>query len=322
MLLFLKKQWFLLGIAVASILGYVFPKWGIFIQRYDIISVGVFLAFFLTGLCLETHSILRQVSGIRAPLTALFSSLLFYPVLAWLLASHLLPYEFVVGICIIGSAPVTVSSGTILTAIARGNVPLSILICISTSFLAIFTIPVVLNILLGIGTGIEFPILAMLMGLVLKVLVPIVMGQMFRPFMKGVVKRYDHQFSIFQSCIIILIIFSVVAGSSENINQAGVSIIRVTFFVVGLHFLMLFINYNLSNLIRLDRASTIAFTIHTSQKTLTVSYVVWGGYFAVDYPMAFIPAIVCQLTQMTVGTFVAEYFKKRWQGSTQNSLNN
>lgn len=307
---FIQKQWFLIGIATASLLGYFHPEWGVSTGNYDVIGIGVFLAFFSTGLCLETRGILRQINSFRAPVAAILSSLVLYPILAWLLALPLLPYEFVVGICIIGVGPVTVSSGTILTAIARGNVPLSILICISTSCLAIFTIPVVLNVLLRVGTDIELPILGMLMGLVLKILVPIAFGQLLRPLIKNVVKRYEHQLSIFQSCIIILIIFNVVSNSADNLTQAGSVVIGVTIFVICLHFLMLLINYMIAGLIKIDRASTIAFTIHTSQKTLTVSYIVWASYFAAEYPMAFIPAIVCQLTQMCLGTLLAEYFKK------------
>ena len=307
---FLKKQWFLIGIAAAAILGYTHPEWGEPLRNYDVISVGVFLAFFSTGLCLETRSILRQITHVKAPVAAVLSSLVLYPVLAWLMALPLLPYEFVVGICIIGTGPVTVSSGTILTAIARGNVPLSILICISTSFLAIFTIPFLLNILLSVGTDIELPIIEMFTGLVLKVLLPIVMGQLLRPLMRNVIKRYDQQMSVFQSCLIILIIFNVVSNSADNISQAGTSLFGVALFVICLHFFMLFTNYFISTLLRLDRASAVAFTIHTSQKTLTVTYIVWAGYFAADYPMAFIPAILCQLTQMSVGTFVAEYLKR------------
>jgi sodium/bile acid cotransporter 7 len=308
---FLQKQWFLIGIAGAAMLGYTHPEWGLAIRHYDVFSVGIFLAFFFTGLCLESRSILRQVTNLRAPVAAVVSSLILYPVVAWLLALQLLPYEFVIGICIIGTGPVTVSSGTIMTAIARGNVPLSVLICILSSFLAIFTIPPMLDVLLSVTTDIELPVLGMFIGLVIKVLVPIVMGQALRPLIKSTVKRYEHQLSIFQSCIIILIIFNVVSSSADNITQAGSAIIGVTLFVVCLHVLMLFVNYQIARVIKLDRASTIAFTIHTSQKTLTVSYIVWAGYFAADYPMAFIPAIVCQLAQMTIGTFVAEYFRKR-----------
>lgn len=308
---FLQKQWFLIGIAGAAILGYTYPELGVAIRHYDVFSVGIFLAFFFTGLCLETRSILRQINNIRAPVAAVVSTLVLYPLIAWLLAVQLLPYEFVIGICIIGTAPVTVSSGTIMTAIARGNVPLSVLICILTSFLAIFTIPVMLNVLLSVGTDIELPVLEMFMGLVIKVLVPILLGQSLRPLIKGIVKRYEHQLSIFQSCIIILIIFNVVSTSADIITQAGSAIIGVTIFVVCLHFLMVSMNYLIAGFLKLDRPSTIAFTIHTSQKTLTVSYIVWAGYFAADYPMAFIPAIVCQLTQMTVDTFIAKYFRKR-----------
>lgn len=307
---FMQKQWFLIAIAAASLLGYIHPEWGTSIRGYDVIGFGVVLAFFATGLSLETRGILRQITSIRAPTAAALSSLVVYPVLAWLISLPLLPYEFVIGVCIIGTAPVTVSSGTILTAIARGNVPLSILICISTSFLAILTIPVILNLLLRVGTDIELPVLGMVLGLVLKVLVPIVLGQIIRPVLKTAIKRYEHQMSIFQSCIIILIIFNVVSSSAEIIAEAGSALFGITLFIVCLHFLMLLMNYMIAGLIKLDRASTIAFTIHTSQKTLTVSYIVWAGYFSAEYPMAFIPAIICQLTQMTVGTFVAEFFKK------------
>jgi len=290
-------------------LGYILPEWGTALRRYDIFNIGIFLAFLCTGLCLETRSILRQVNNVKAPLAAVVSSLLIYPVLAWLLALPLLPHEFIVGVCIIGTAPVTVSSGTILTAIARGNVPLSILICILTSFLAIFTIPPLLSILLKAGGNVELPILKMFINLILKVLIPLLLGQLLRPLFKPLIKHYEYLLAIFQSCIIILIIFNVVSRSAVHINEAGSVLFGVTLFVAFFHFFMLSVNYGIARLIRLDLPSTKAFTIHTSQKTLTVSYIVWASHFAQDYPMAFIPAIICQLLQMLIGTFVAEFLK-------------
>ncbi|MGI9569633.1 MAG: bile acid:sodium symporter, partial [Desulfobulbia bacterium] len=121
-----------------------------------------------------------------------------------------------------------------------------------------------------------------------------------------------HWFSIFQSCIIILIIFNVVSRSADHISQARSGLLGVLLFVAFLYFFMLFANYMIARLIRLDTASLIAFTIHTSQKTLAVSYVVWSGHFADDFPMAFLPAIMCQLIQMIAGTFVARLFRYRF----------
>ena len=137
MLPYLKSQWLIVSIVCASVLGYVYPEWGEVFQRYDIFSIGIFLAFFTTGLTLDTRDIFRQMKGVKTPFAAVFSSLILYPAIAWLMARPIFPYEFLVGICIIASGPVTVSSGTIMTAIARGNVPLSLLICVLTNFLAI-----------------------------------------------------------------------------------------------------------------------------------------------------------------------------------------
>jgi sodium/bile acid cotransporter 7 len=249
------------------------------------------------------------VNNVRAPLAAVISALIIYPVIAWLMALSVLPFEYVLGICIIGTGPVTVSSGTIMTAIGRGNVPLSILICILTSFLAIFTIPLMLNLLLGLGGNITLPVAHMFTGLMVKVLVPLLLGQFLRPFVRRQVKQYEHLMSIFQSCIIILIIFNVVSRSAVHISQAGTTLIVVILFVVFLHFFMLFVNFMIARTIKLDRPSTVAFTIHTSQKTLAVTYIVWAAHFAQEYPMAFIPAIFCQLVQMSAGTSVARYFR-------------
>ncbi len=81
--------------------------------------------------------------------------------------------------------------------------------------------------------------------------------------------------------------------------------------MVCLHSLILAMNYGISRLISLDRPSTAAFTIHTSQKTLTISYLVWAGYFATDYPMALIPPIAYHLTQMIMDTIVAHRFRRQ-----------
>ncbi len=311
MLPFLKRQWFLIAVAGAALLAYYRPGWGNSLHQYDILSYGIFLSFFATGLSLDPRSILRQVKAVRAPAAALVSSLLLYPLLAWAAALPLLPYEFVIGICIVGTAPVTISSGTIMTTIARGNIPLSLLICILSNFLAIFTIPLMLNLLLGFAGEIELPVTQMLLALLLKILLPLILGNLLRPLARELIKRRRQEISIFQSLIIVLIIFNVVSSSAEKMHEIGGSLAAVVLFMVALNLVILALNYGLAGLIRLDRPATIAFTIHTSQKTLAVSYIVWAGYFAADYPAALVPAITGQLVQMVIGTLVANYFRAR-----------
>ena len=70
------------------------------------------------------------------------------------------------------------------------------------------------------------------------------------------------------------------------------------------------LNYLLARVIRLDHETLVAFTIHTPQKTLAVSFLVWSGSFATTFPGAFVPAIICHLLQMISGTLIAQYFRK------------
>ncbi len=306
---FLKKNWFFAGILVVILMAFGFPGLGRLVREYDILNVGIFLAFFITGLTLETSGIGEQLRRLRAPAAAMISSLIAIPLLAWAMASMMMPLEFVIGVCIIATAPVTVASGTVMTDIGRGNVPLSLFICVLGNALAVFTIPFSLNLLLRFGSHIELPVLSMLGGLALTILAPTIIGQVMRPLLVRRIGPYKKAFSTFQQCVVLMIIFNAVSSSTGRILQAGTAVIAVLAFMVVLHSLVLALNYTISRVIRLDRPSTTAFTIHTSQKTLTVSYLVWAGYFASQFPMAMIPGIGYHLTQMVMDSIVAQRFR-------------
>lgn len=291
------------------LMAFGLPGLGRLVREYSILNVGVSLAFFITGLTLETSSIGAQLRKFGPPVAAMVSSLVAIPLLAWGLASIMMPVEFVIGVCIIATAPVTVASGTVMTDVGRGNVPLSLFICVLGNALAIFTIPFSLNLLLDFGGHIELPVLRMLGGLALTILVPTIIGQLARPLVRERIAPYKKGFSIFQQCIVLLIIFNAVASSTERILQAGIAILAVLAFMVVLHSMVLAMNYGTARFMGLDRPSVTAFTIHTSQKTLTVSYIVWAGYFAAQFPMAMIPAIGYHLTQMIMDSIVAQKFR-------------
>jgi sodium/bile acid cotransporter 7 len=310
---FLKKHWFFVGMAAMMALAFGLPSVGRFVKAYHVLDVGIFLAFLVTGLTLETSSILQQLRNVRVLVAALASSLLAIPVLAYVLARLAFPGtpDFVIGALIIGAAPVTIASGTVMTAIALGNVPLSLFICVLGNFASILTIPFLLNLVLQMGGNpIHLPAGEIFLGLVTKVLLPTVVGQLLRPWCKQAIAPYKKAVSIFNQSVVLLIILNAVSSSAQGIRDVGPAVAGVLLFTVALHALILLLNYGLARVIRLDRPSTAAFTIHTSQKTLTISYLVWAGYFAADYPMALIPGIAYHLTQMIMDTIVAYRFRE------------
>ena len=310
----LKNNWFFLGIGLVLLIAFTAPAVGMVMREFKLLNVGIFIAFLVTGLTLETSGLLKQLKNVRELISAVASSLILFPLIAYFIGFYFLKDypDFVMGVLIIGVAPVTVASGTVMTAFAKGNVPLSLFICVLANAFSVFTIPFMLNLILQFGdTLIELPILEMLTGLAIKVLIPTIIGQLIRPFLKQYLPPFKQFFSIFNQGIVLLIILNAVSSSTDRIIQAGSVLFLVFSVMIGLHVIILLINYGISRIIRLDLPSTAAFTIHTSQKTLTVSYLVWAGYFAENYPMALVPPIAYHLTQMIMDTLVAQRFRRQ-----------
>ena len=307
------KNWFFVGIAVMVLTAFYFPGVGMFIKTYKVLNIVIFLGFLLTGLTLDTSSILEQLKDARVLVAAVVSSLILFPAIAYFLARLFFKAtpDFAMGALIIGVAPATIASGTVMTAMALGNVPLSLFICVLTNFAALLTIPFILtNLLHFTGTSIDLPVAGMLFSLVLKVLVPTLIGQLLRPRMAAMIFPYKKQISIFNQSIILMIILNAVSSAADRLLESDITIVWLFVFMFGLHTLILAMNFGLSRIIRLDLPSTAAFTIHTSQKTLTISYLVWAEHFYHSYPMALIPPIVYHLTQSIVDTWVAHRFRR------------
>jgi sodium/bile acid cotransporter 7 len=311
MISFLKAHWFFVAIGVvlaaaAGLQGHT--RW---VQDFHVLTVGIFLAFLVTGLTLDISKLSFQSLQLKAAVAAMISSLGVIPLLAWASSGFFLPAEFVIGVCIIATAPVSVVSGTVMTALGKGNIPLSVVICVLGNILGIFSMPFSLKWMVEGAGSIHLPVVEMLSNLVATVLLPIVLGAFFQSRLNAYLTRFNKAFSVFQQSIVLLIIFSAFAGAGATIASAGSMLPVLAVFTLALHALILAINYGISRLIRLDWPSTVAFTLHTSQKTLTVSYVVWAGFFAAHFPLAMIPGIMYHLTQMVMDTVVAEQMKKR-----------
>lgn len=310
----LKKYWFFVGIAVMVGIAFSFPWVGLYLKQFYILNVLIFLAFFITGLTLETSSLFAQLRNPQVIGAALISSLILFPFAAYFLSSLFFQAwpDVVIGTLIIAAAPVTIASGTVMTAIALGNIPLSLFICIFGNFFSLLTIPIVLKLILQSGAAsIELPVLDMLAGLSLKILLPALIGQLLRPCFKEQLPKCKSFFSVFNQVIVLFIILNAVSNSTQRILDAGLIILLVFIFMILLHILFLAFNNILTLLMRLDQPSAAAFTIHTSQKTLTVSYLVWSGYFAQAFPLALIPAICYHLTQMILDTLAAHHFREK-----------
>ena len=297
----LTKNWFLLGVALVVVLAFAFPGLGQLVRSFHLLRIAIFLAFLITGLTFQTSIALKEIRHFWFVLAAAVSGLVLFPLLAVPLAKLLWPdnNDMIVGVCLLATAPVTVASGIIMTGIARGNIPLSMFISIATNLLCIFTVPISLKILLGTEEQIQLPVAEMIGRLLLTMVLPTVIGQLARTRIKAAVFRRRQEISICSKAVVLLIIFSCVAGSVADIRATGLILAGLVVFVTVLHVLFLLLNFGISRLLRLNRTSTSAFAIQTSQKTLTVPSIIWDGYFAA-FGLAMIPAIAYHVVQLLI----------------------
>ena len=207
---FIIKYWFFVGIGAAILLAFNFPELWEKVRQWRLMRGAIFITFLMTGLTLESRKIVSQLRNIKPLLVALLSGFVFFPVVALLLSKYVFvgDADFMVGVCILAVAPVTIASGAVMTAMSGGNVALSLFICVVSNFLAIFTMPFSLKLLLGYEQGIDLPVLGMIGKLIVLVLLPTVIGQMLRIWLKDMVQRCRKGFSIFSQLVVLLIIFN------------------------------------------------------------------------------------------------------------------
>lgn len=312
----IDRYWFFFGIALVVPGAILAPSASLWLRHWKVLQIGIFSVFLITGLTLELGHARGARQNVTAVVISLLSSLVLFPALTFLLGGLVLtPWpDFQVGALIIAVAPVTIASGAVMTGIAGGNIPLSLFICIAGNIAAIFTAPVSLDILLHGECAVDLPAARMMGDLFFIIIVPIAIGQLIRLCSGDVFKGWRKAFSVYSQLVVLMIIFNAVASSAPRLGNVGGRIGLLFFFMISLHGIILALNFGLSRLIRLNPSSTAAFTIQTSQKTLTVSYIVWSGYFASAFPMAILPAICYHLTQMVADTFLAH----RLRGWIQN----
>jgi sodium/bile acid cotransporter 7 len=310
-----KKYWFFVGVGIVIYIAFQAPFVGIFIKENYILKVTIFLVFAISGLELNTKNFTEEIKKIKNVSTVLFSSFIMFPMVAYFLAHYFfrLEQELLVSVSILATSPVTIASGMVLTRLAKGNVPLSLFICILTNIVGIFTIPLSLNLMLRSEIRVELPILDMLLKLVILVLIPILLGQLLQHPFPNIAKKYKKAFSIFSQCIILLMILSAISSSVDRISTLGVMIIYIALFILILHILIVVLNYFIAHFVGYDKASRKALVLHSSQKTLNVSFVVWNKFFSTFYPMALILPIIYHITQNIVGTVIANYWGKNME---------
>jgi solute carrier family 10 (sodium/bile acid cotransporter), member 7 len=222
--------WLLPGIGM----GDYFPNLG------NLNDTGVFLIFFLYGLKLNPEKIRAGMNNWKMHLAIQLTTFALFPLLV-------LPFYLLVrgtswelgwlGLFFLAVLPSTVSSSVVMVGIARGNVPGAIFNASLSGLIGILVTPVWMGLFLAKGGAALHPG-SILLQLVLQIILPVVLGLIFHPYLGKWVNRHLSQLAWFDKSVILLIVYeafskSFLSGIFRTVNPwtfAGLLVIVILLF--------------------------------------------------------------------------------------------
>ncbi|MFT5489348.1 MAG: BASS family bile acid:Na+ symporter [Paracoccaceae bacterium] len=194
-----------------------------------VLPVALAFIMFALGLGLTFADFARVARRPRDFLIGAASQLILLPCVAWLLVSAWsLPPELALGVMIIAAAPGGVTSN-ILTALARGDVALSISLTAVISLVCVITIPLIVvfahDQLMGSAATGDISVAKTAISVFVIVTVPVTIGLLVRHFAAGFARRFEPAARHISSVLFIIVLAGAIYQERNNIvtyfAQAG-----------------------------------------------------------------------------------------------------
>ena len=327
----LFTDWFLCGMLLATFLAYVFPKFGSSggaMHAEWVINIGVFLVFFLHGVNLSSEQISHGLKNIRLHMMVQGFTFIVFP-LIWLIADKLLgshiPPLLMLGFFYLCALPSTISSSVALTGSAGGNVPAAILNASLSSVLGIFLTPLLVSFVVGSGAG-GIDLGSTLLDLCAMLLLPLVLGQLVRPWLGRFFARHKRYTNIVDKLVILLLVYAAFCNSmvSGMWQQQGTSVILSA--LGGSAILLAIILWLTTRTARALKFSTpdeIAAVFCASKKSLAAGAPMAALIFGANPGLGLIllPIMIYHPLQLIVCSVMAESYASRTREEALLALN-
>lgn len=310
---------FLLGLVSMVGLAWLLPDFGKSggHLRMDSIAVyGVALVFLLYGLTLPPERMKAGLVNWRLHLLVQISTFLLFPALAWgaalALGGRVAP-DLMLGFFFLAALPSAISSSVAMTSIARGNVAGAIFNATLSSLLGVVLTPLWVNWYLSTG-GASLDLGKVLLKIVLLVLLPIVLGQILRPWARGWIERNMKWLKSLDRLTILLIVFNSFSDSvAEGVwNGQGGGFVATAVGGAALLFAFVFLFLRLvCRVLGFNREDSIAGVFCGTKKSLAtgvpMAKIMFGASPALGLIIA--PTILYHLIQLIAAGIIA----RKWQ---------
>jgi len=317
----MKFDWFLKGMIVAVVLAFVYPQPGAhggFLHPEVLNKLGIALVFYLNGLSLSMTSLRQGATRWRVHVLIQFSTFLIFPLLGlglmqigqgWMSPDLLLGYFYLCAL------PSTVSSSVALTVAARGNVPVALFNATLSALIGVMLTPLWMAWAMG-HEGQPLDVLPVVIDLLIWVVVPLMAGQLSRPWLNAWAARHKAQINIVDRLTILTLVYTSFSDSVQQgiWTQYGSSVL-IQVLVVSC--LLFFLIYNFTQLaarlMHLPEEDRIAAVLCGSKKTLAsgvpMAHLIFGANPALG--LILIPIMLYHPLQLAVGGVLSQRWAAR-----------
>lgn len=215
------RDWFTPGMVAAVALAWLWPEGGAdggVLHGEWLTKVGVALIFFLYGLTLSFAALRAGALHWRLHLVVQGTTFLIFPLLGFVLVAltpGLVSADLRLGFVFLCVLPSTISSSVALTAAAGGNVAAAVFNATLSSLLGVVLTPLWISVYLSSG-GQGGPLLPVVRDLVIWLLLPMAVGQLFRPWLAAWAERQKGRLHIADRVVILLIIYTSFCNSVQS----------------------------------------------------------------------------------------------------------
>ena len=208
----LSRDWFLLGmisaVALASLACELGRSGGPL--HADVAgNVGIFAVFFLHGIGLSTEKLKAGFTRWKLHVTVQVFTFCVFPLLFLAFRACVrgwMPTDLVLGFLYLAALPSTISSSVAMTGIARGNVAGAIFNATLSSLLGVFLTPFLVSLAAGDAGG-QLSLAEAMLKIAGLLVLPLVLGQVLRPWFGASFARYKKYTSVFDRLVILLLVF-------------------------------------------------------------------------------------------------------------------
>ena len=311
-----KLERFVLLLIAMILLGYWLPGIENFLPLEQISTFGIAGIFFFYGLKLSPEQLKKGLSNWKLHVLVQSFTFIIFPVIVLAILPLIKTQEYQtlwLAVFYLAALPSTVSSSVVMVSLAKGNVPGAIFNASISGLIGIIITPLWMGIFIEASKGGNFEFGAILLELVIKILLPVLLGLILHRFWGGFAQKHKRQLTMFDKAVVLIIVYksfshSFSSGIFEGINALELTV--VGFGVVILFFIAYYLIFFIANKLKFTREDKIAALFCGSKKSLVhgtvFSNVLFAGMSSAG--IFLVPIMIYHAFQLFIISIIAQRY--------------